>query len=107
METMNVVEVRRNFSEVMARVSYVGQRVVIERKGRPMMALISMADLRRLEALDQAAPDTLARRQAALAAATAARATIRAERDGAPLPDSGEILAQLREERAHEPADLR
>jgi PHD/YefM family antitoxin component YafN of YafNO toxin-antitoxin module len=91
----------------MARVSYVGQRVVIERKGRPMMALISIADLRRLETLDQAASATSARRQAALALAAAARAAIRVERDGVPLPDSGETLAQLREERAHEPADLR
>ena len=107
METMNVVDARRNFSEVMARVAYQRQRVVIERKGRPMMALISLEDLRRLETLDQAATDTLARRQAALAAAAAARAAIRVERDGAPLPDSGETLAQLREERAHEPADLR
>lgn len=91
----------------MARVSYGSQRVVIECKGQPMMALISIADLRRLEALDQAEPDALARRQAALAQATAARAAIRAERAGVPLPDSGETLAQIREERAHEPADLR
>jgi prevent-host-death family protein len=105
--TMNVVEARRNFSEVMARVSYVGERVIIERKGRPMMALISIADLRRLEALEQAAAEPAARRQAALALAAAARAAIRAERNGAPLPDSGETLAQLREERADEPDDLR
>ncbi len=107
METMTVVEARRNFSEVMARVAYQRQRVVIERKGRPMMALISIADLRRLEAREQGAADTRAWREAALAAAAAARAAIRAERDGVPLPDSGETLAQLREERAHEPADLR
>ncbi len=107
METMNVVEARRNFSEVMARVSYVGQRVVIERKGRPMMAQISIADLRRLEALDQVLPDTLTRRQTALAQAAAARAAIWAERAGVSLPDSGETLAQIREERTHEPADLR
>lgn len=107
METMTVVEVRRNFSEVMARVAYLRQRVVIERKGRPMMALISIADLERLEALEQSAGETRARREAALAAAAAARAAIRAERDGVPLPDSGETLANLREERAHEPADLR
>ncbi len=49
METMNVVEARHSFSEVMARVAY----------------------------------------------------------DGAPLPDSGETLAHLREERVHEPDDLR
>ncbi len=53
METMNVVDARRNFSEVMARVAYQRQRVVIERKGRPMMALISLEDLRRLEALER------------------------------------------------------
>jgi len=106
-ETMNVVEARRNFSEVMARVAYQRQRVVIERKGRPMMALISIADLHRLEALEQGAGEMRARREAALVAAATARAAIRAERDGVPLPDSGETLAQLREERAHEPADLR
>jgi len=44
METMNVVEARKSFSDVMARVAYTGQRVVIERKGRPMMALISIED---------------------------------------------------------------
>ena len=107
METMNVVDARRNFSEVMARVAYQRQRVVIERKGRPMMALISLEDLHRLEALERDAGDARMRRAAALAAAASARAAMRAERDGVPLPDSGETLAQLREERAHEPADLR
>jgi prevent-host-death family protein len=96
---MNVVEARRNFSEVMARVAHQRQRVIVERKGRPMMALISVEDLHRLEALERDAGDTRARRAAALAAAAASRAAIRAERNGVPLPDSGEILAQLREER--------
>lgn len=107
METMNVVEARRNFSEVMARVAYQHQRIVIERKGRPMAALISIEDLRRLEALERTAGDVRARREAALAAAAAARAAIRAERGGVPLPDSGETLARLREEHIHEPSDLR
>ncbi len=107
METMNVVEARRNFSEVMARVAYQRQRVVIERKGRPMMALISVEDLHRLEALERDAGDARTRRAAALAAAAAARSAIRAERGGVPLPDSGETLAQLREERVNEPPDLR
>jgi prevent-host-death family protein len=107
METMNVVDARRNFSEVMARVAYQRQRVVIERKGRPMMALISLEDLRRLEALERDAGDAQTRRAAALAAAASARAAIRAERGGVPLPGSGDTLAQLREERTHEPADLR
>ena len=53
METLSVVQARRTFSELMARVAYRGQRVVVERKGRPMMALVSIEDLRRLEALDE------------------------------------------------------
>jgi len=107
MKTLSVVEARKGFSEVMARVAYTGQRVVIERKGRPMMALISIEDLRRLEALEQESGFPRARREAALAAAAASRARIHAERDGAPLPDSADLLDQLREERAHGAAGLR
>ena len=107
MEIVTVVEARQNFSELMARVAYTGKRVVVERKGRPMMALISMEDLRRLQGCDEGAAELRARREAALAAATAARAAIRAERSGLPLPDSGETLARLREEGADEPANLR
>lgn len=107
METMNVVEARRSFSEVMARVAYTGQRVVVERKGRPMMALVSVADLHRLEELEQGAQSTRTRRATALALAAASRARIRAERDGVPLPGSAETLDVLREERLNELANLR
>ena len=107
METMNVVAVRQRFSEVMARVAYAGQRVVIERKGRPMMALVSIEDLHRLEELEQGSQSTRTRRAAALALATAARARIRAERQGVSVPDSADILERLREERLHELTDLR
>ena len=62
METMNVVEARKSFSDVMARVAYTGQRVVVERKGRPMMALISIEDLHRLEELERGGTSTHARR---------------------------------------------
>jgi len=107
METLNVVQARKTFSELMARVAYRGQRVVVERKGRPMMALVSIEDLRRLEALDEDAGSVRARREAALAAATGARARMTAERAGVPLPDSAEVLDQLREERSHDDASLR
>jgi len=107
METMNVVEARKSFSDVMARVAYTGQRVVVERKGRPMMALISIEDLHRLEELEKGATSTRARREAALALAAAARDRIRTERHGVPLPDSADTLDKLREERTHELASLR
>lgn len=107
METMNVVEARKSFSEVMARVAYSGQRVVIERKGRPMVALISIEDLRRLEELERGSALTRARREAALALAAAARERIRSERHGVPLPDAADRLNELREERLHELASVR
>lgn len=105
-ETMNVVEARKSFSDVMARVAYTGQRVVVERKGRPMMALISIEDLRRLEELENGATSIRARRVAALALAAASRDRIRSERNGSPLPDSADALDKLREERTHDLASL-
>ncbi len=95
---MNVVAARRSFSDVMARVAYTGQRVVVERKGRPMMAMISIEDLRRLEELEMEAGSTRARREAALALAAAARDRIRSERNGVPLPSSADTLDRLRVE---------
>ena len=101
MGTVNVVEARKRFSDLMARVAYRGERIVVERRGKPMMAWISIEDLQRLEELERQADTMQAQRQAALALAAASRQRIRAERKGVPLPDSAEVLARLREERAH------
>jgi len=107
METLNVVAARRDFSEIMARVAYTGQRIVIERKGRPMMALVSIEDLNRLQELETGGQSARMRRAAALTQAAAVRAHIRAERQDDPLPDSADALDRLREERLRELADLR
>ena len=107
METMNVVEARKSFSNVIARVAYTGQHVVVETKGRPMMALISIEDLHRLEELERGATPTHAHRVAALALAARTRERIRCERNRTPLPDSADTLDKLREERTHEIASLR
>ena len=107
MSTVSVVEARKYFSELMARVAYTGQRIVVKRKGKPMIALISMADLHRLEELGEEDNSKRARREAALALADTAREQIRAERSGAPLPDSAEVLDELRDKRVQEHADLR
>ena len=71
-----------------------------------MMALISIEDLRRLEALERADVDAQARREAALAAAAAARAAIRRERGGSPCLIPARSWPG-RERRGHDPADLR
>ena len=53
-QTLGVVEIRNNLADIMAQVAYAGLRFVVERKGRPMMALVSIEDLRRLEVLEDA-----------------------------------------------------
>lgn len=104
-DVINVVEAKSNFAEWMNRVAYQGQRVVIERHGKPVMAWIGMDDLARLEAMSTS-HSVRQQRLAALALADEARAQIRAERHGRPMPDSAETLNDLREGRTHE-ADMR
>ena len=107
METVSVVEARRMMSELLSRVAYAKERVVVERKGKPMAALVSIEDLRRLEALEPDASSIRARREAALALADASRERIRMERNGQVLPDSAELVTMLREERVREYDDMR
>lgn len=102
MDTINVVEAKKNFSDLMGRVAYGGQRLVIERHGKSMMAWISIEDLHRLEALENNSDAIYAKREAALKLADNARRRIREERKGMPLPDSTEVLYALREGLLHE-----
>lgn len=46
---VGVGEAKKNLSEIMSRVVYKGERFIIERRGRPMAALVSPEDLERLE----------------------------------------------------------
>jgi len=48
-DAVNVGEARRRFSELLGRVAYKGERFVIQRRGKPMAALVSPQDLERLE----------------------------------------------------------
>jgi prevent-host-death family protein len=48
-DIVSVAEAKKRLSELMSRVAYKGERFVIERRGRPMAALVSADDLRRLE----------------------------------------------------------
>ena len=59
----NVVDVRNTFSEYLNLASYQGQRIVIERRGKPVAALVSMEDLELLNALEDRA-DILAAKKA-------------------------------------------
>jgi prevent-host-death family protein len=46
---IRVTEAKAHLSELMARAGYGGERFVIERRGRPLAALVGVEDLERLE----------------------------------------------------------
>lgn len=45
-------ELRDNFSEAVNRVAYGGERLILERHGKPAAALVSMEDLELLQTLE-------------------------------------------------------
>ncbi len=104
---VTVVEAKRDFSELMARVAYSGERLVVERHGKPMVAWISYDDLRRLEQLEQQGAALQERRLAGLKLAKQSRRRIADERANELLPDSADILNSLREQRIDDLTGLR
>ncbi len=57
-QVVTVAQARSDFSNLLAQVELLNCRFVIVRRGRPKAVLVSMEDLARLEALDQAAAAT-------------------------------------------------
>lgn len=49
-----VTQARAELADLINRVVYGSERVVVTRHGKPLVALVSAADLRRLEELDRA-----------------------------------------------------
>ncbi|MFE6334976.1 type II toxin-antitoxin system Phd/YefM family antitoxin [Streptomyces sp. NPDC057798] len=52
-----VTQARAELADLINRVVYGGERVVVTRHGKPLVALVSAADLERLDALDGPAED--------------------------------------------------
>lgn len=50
--TINVVEAKNKFSELLGKVAYGKGRFIVERKGKPMVAVVSMEDLKKLEEME-------------------------------------------------------
>ncbi len=50
---IGVAEIRNNFADALNRVAYGGERVVLERRGKGVAALVSMEDLALLEAMEE------------------------------------------------------
>ncbi|MFF3500713.1 type II toxin-antitoxin system Phd/YefM family antitoxin [Streptomyces sp. NPDC003247] len=52
-----VTQARAELADLINRVVYGGERVVVTRHGKPLVALVSAADLERLDALDAPADE--------------------------------------------------
>ncbi|MFJ8636204.1 type II toxin-antitoxin system Phd/YefM family antitoxin [Streptomyces sp. NPDC093568] len=52
-----VTQARAELADLINRVVYGGERVVVTRHGKPLVALVSAADLERLDALDAPVED--------------------------------------------------
>jgi prevent-host-death family protein len=53
---MSATQVRRQFGRVMREVASRGEPVIVERRGQPAVAVVSLADLGRLQQLRSADP---------------------------------------------------
>jgi prevent-host-death family protein len=49
---ISIAEVRNNLADALNRAAYSGERVILERRGKPVAALVSMEDLKLLERLE-------------------------------------------------------
>ncbi|MFI5378792.1 MAG: type II toxin-antitoxin system Phd/YefM family antitoxin [Tepidisphaerales bacterium] len=49
---INIVEVRSRLADTINRVMYQGERVVVERRGKGVVAMVSMEDLASLERME-------------------------------------------------------
>jgi prevent-host-death family protein len=103
-QTMNATDVRRNWSRILNRVFRREARVIIEKRGIPVAALISARDLERLQELEA----QRARRFAALDEVGAAFKDVPADELEREVANAiSEVRAERRAERPQEGAARR
>lgn len=49
---MKIVDIRNNLADALNRVAYAGDRIILERRGKGVAALVSMEDLALLERIE-------------------------------------------------------
>ncbi|GFP36476.1 hypothetical protein HKBW3S44_00159 [Candidatus Hakubella thermalkaliphila] len=52
-KNLAVAEAKKRFSELMGRIVHKGERFIVERKGKPVMAMVSLEDLQKLEQIPE------------------------------------------------------
>jgi prevent-host-death family protein len=80
---ISIGQVKRDISELVNRVAYGGERIVLTSRGKPKAALVSMADYQRLQ--EQRMEGGRLRWQAWCVASAALNGAILARRQGQPL----------------------
>ncbi|NOY42986.1 MAG: type II toxin-antitoxin system Phd/YefM family antitoxin [Planctomycetes bacterium] len=49
---IGIAEIRNNLADALNRVIYTGERVILERRGKPAAVIVSLEDLAMLEAIE-------------------------------------------------------
>jgi antitoxin (DNA-binding transcriptional repressor) of toxin-antitoxin stability system len=53
-KVVGVAEAKKRFSEIMSDIVYKGEHFIVERKGRPMIAMVNVTELKKLEQIPKA-----------------------------------------------------
>jgi prevent-host-death family protein len=107
MNTIGIAQIKRNISNIVNRVAFGQERIILTSRGKPKAALVSIEDLQKLEMLgNTTSSPSSAQQKAALAMAQAVREMTLTRRGGEPFSDVSEDLRRLREERDLELAGL-
>ena len=107
METVTVAEARRTLADLVTRVGFSGKRVLLQRHGKPVAAVVSVEDLEKLQRFEQQFDEKRVEALAALEAASRIRAEILMERNGEYVTDTAEAIREMREERDDDILGLR
>ena len=62
---ISTAAVRADFAEALNRVAYGGERVVLSRRGKPLAAIVPLADVEAIEALEDELDSALIRKRVA------------------------------------------
>ena len=100
---VSIGQVKRDISELVNRVAYAGERIVLTSRGKPKAAIVSMDDYERLERTR--AEHTLERWHAWLARTDALAAQILERRGGEPI-DVDALLDAVRADREARDAEI-
>jgi prevent-host-death family protein len=52
---MSIADIRNNLADALNRAAYAGERVILQRRGKPVAALVSLEDVELLERLEDEA----------------------------------------------------